>query len=305
MEIANGTFLITGGGSGLGAATARLLAESGARVLVADVDEEVGENTASGIGDGARSVYADVTDEESVQNALDAALDAFESLSGVVNCAGVGSAERVLGRNGPHPMDAFVRTVQINLIGTFNVVRLAAAVMAQNEPTTDGERGVIVNTASVAAFDGQIGQVAYSASKAGVAGMTLPVARELAQHGIRVMTIAPGIFDTPMLAALPEEARESLSKQVPSPPRPGRPGDYAALVKHIIENEMLNGEIIRLDARCTWPPGRGSYRGRDATPTASATSKCRSGTCRQLASPSKRSEAATTALGKASLPSTR
>ena len=247
MEIANGTFLITGGGSGLGAATARLLAESGARVLVADVDEGVGENTASGIGDGARSVYADVTDEASVQNALDAALDAFGSLSGVVNCAGVGSAERVLGRNGPHPLDAFVRTVQINLIGTFNVVRLAAAVMAQNEPTTDGERGVIVNTASVAAFDGQIGQVAYSASKAGVAGMTLPVARELAQHGIRVMAIAPGIFDTPMLAALPEEARESLSKQVPFPPRLGRPGEYAALVKHIIENEMLNGEIIRLD----------------------------------------------------------
>jgi NAD(P)-dependent dehydrogenase (short-subunit alcohol dehydrogenase family) len=247
VEIANGTFLITGGGSGLGAATARLLAESGARVLVADVDEEVGENTASGIGNVAHSVYADVTDEESVQNALDAALDAFGSLSGVVNCAGVGSAERVLGRNGPHPMDAFVRTVQINLIGTFNVVRLGAAVMAQNEPTTDGERGVIVNTASVAAFDGQIGQVAYSASKAGVAGMTLPVARELAQHGIRVMTIAPGIFDTPMLAALPEEARESLSKQVPFPPRLGRPGEYAALVKHIIENEMLNGEIIRLD----------------------------------------------------------
>jgi NAD(P)-dependent dehydrogenase (short-subunit alcohol dehydrogenase family) len=211
------------------------------------VDQEVGENTASGIGDGARSVYADVTDEVSVQNALDAALDAFGSLSGVVNCAGVGSAERVLGRNGPHPLDAFVRTVQINLIGTFNVVRLAAAVMAQNEPTTDGERGVIVNTASVAAFDGQIGQVAYSASKAGVAGMTLPVARELAQHGIRVMAIAPGIFDTPMLAALPEEARESLSKQVPFPPRLGRPGEYAALVKHIIENEMLNGEIIRLD----------------------------------------------------------
>jgi len=247
VEIANGTFLVTGGGSGLGAATARLLAESGARVLVADVDEEVGENTASGIGDGARSVYADVTDEESVQNALDAALDAFGSLSGIVNCAGVGSAERVLGRNGPHPLDAFVRTVQINLIGTFNVVRLGAAVMAQNEPTTDGERGVIVNTASVAAFDGQIGQVAYSASKAGVAGMMLPVARELAQHGIRVMAIAPGIFDTPMLAALPEEARESLSKQVPFPPRLGRPGEYAALVKHIIENEMLNGEIIRLD----------------------------------------------------------
>ena len=247
MEIANGTFLITGGGSGLGAATARLLAESGARVLVADVDEEVGENTASGIGNMAHSVYADVTVEESVQNALDAALDAFGSLIGVVNCAGVGSAERVLGRNGPHPLDAFVRTVQINLIGTFNVVRLGAAVMAQNEPTTDGERGVIVNTASVAAFDGQIGQVAYSASKAGVAGMTLPVARELAQHGIRVMTIAPGIFDTPMLAALPEEARESLSKQVPFPPRLGRPGEYAALVKHIIENEMLNGEIIRLD----------------------------------------------------------
>ena len=247
MEVENSTFLISGGGSGLGAATARLLADSGANVLVADVDEEVGEDTVSEIGDRARFVYADVTDEESVQNALDATLDAFGGLHGVVSCAGIGPAEKVLGRTGPHPLDAFVQTVQINLIGTFNVMRLSAAVMAQNEPTEDGERGVIVNTASVAAFDGQIGQSAYSASKAGVVGMTLPVARELAQHGIRVMTIAPGIFDTPMLAALPEEARDSLSKQVPFPPRLGKPEEYAALVKHIVENEMLNGEVIRLD----------------------------------------------------------
>ena len=247
MQVENSTFLISGGGSGLGAATARLLAESEANVIVADVDDERGEGVAAEIGDKARFVHTDVTDEGSVQNALDATLEAFGELRGAINCAGVGPARKVLGKKGPHPLEEFAQAVQINLIATFNVVRLSAAVMAKNEPTAGGERGIIVNTASVAAFDGQIGQAAYSASKAGVVGMTLPIARELAQHGIRVMTIAPGIFDTPMLAALPEEARDSLGKQVPFPPRLGRPDEYAALVKHIVENEMLNGEVIRLD----------------------------------------------------------
>jgi NAD(P)-dependent dehydrogenase (short-subunit alcohol dehydrogenase family) len=247
MQVENSTFLISGGGSGLGAATARLLAESEANVIVADVDHERGEGVAAEIGDKARFVRTDVTDDGSVQNALDATLEAFGELRGAINCAGVGPARKVLGKKGPHPLEEFAQAVQINLIATFNVVRLSAAVMAKNEPTAGGERGIIVNTASVAAFDGQIGQAAYSASKAGVVGMTLPIARELAQHGIRVMTIAPGIFDTPMLAALPEEARDSLGKQVPFPPRLGRPDEYAALVKHIVENEMLNGEVIRLD----------------------------------------------------------
>ena len=252
MEIENNAFLVTGGGSGLGAATARLLTESGGKVLIADVNKDAGESTASGIG--ARFAYADVTDEESVQSAVDATLDAFGILRGVVNCAGVGPARKVLGREGPNPLEDFAKTVEINLIGTFNVVRLAAAAMAENEPPESGERGVIVNTASVAAFDGQIGQAAYSASKGGVAALTLPVARELAAHGIRVMTIAPGIFDTPMLAALPEQARDSLGKQIPFPPRLGKPEEYAALVKHIIENEMLNGEVIRLDGGIRMAP---------------------------------------------------
>ena len=254
MQVENGTFFITGGGSGLGAATARLLAGSGANVFIADVSEEAGESTASEIGEAARYAYTDVTDEVSVQDAVNAALDAFGGLNGVVNCAGVGPAKKVLGKKGPHPLEDFVKTVEINLIGTFNVIRLSAEAMAENEPTNDGERGVIVNTASVAAFDGQIGQSAYSASKGGVAALTLPVARELASHGIRVVTIAPGIFDTPMLAALPEEARDSLGKQVPFPPRLGRPEEYAALVKHIVENEMLNGEVIRLDGSIRMAP---------------------------------------------------
>ncbi len=254
MQLENRTFLITGGGSGLGAATARLFAGSGASVLLADVNEEAGEETASGIGERARFVYTDVTDEDSVQAAVDAALDAFDGLHGVVNCAGIGPARKVLGKKGIHPLEDFVRAVQINLVGTFNAIRLTAAAMTQNEPTEGGERGVIVNTASVAAFDGQIGQAAYSASKGGVVAMTLPVARELAEHGIRVVTIAPGIFDTPMLAALPEAARESLGKQVPFPPRLGRPEEFAALARHIVENEMLNGEVIRLDGAIRMAP---------------------------------------------------
>ena len=254
MKIQGHTFLVTGGASGLGAATVRRLAQEQANVLIADVDEEAGEELAAGIGERARFARADVTDEESTQEALDAASEAFGGLHGLVNCAGIGSAEKVVGKRGVHSLDSFVKAVQINLIGTFNPMRLAAPIMMENEPDEGGERGVIVNTASVAAFDGQIGQAAYSASKGGVASMTLPIARELASSGIRVVTIAPGLFDTPMMAALPEEARESLGKQVPFPSRLGRPEEYAALVQHIIENPMLNGEVIRLDGALRMAP---------------------------------------------------
>ncbi len=254
MEIRGGTFFVTGGGSGLGAATVRRLAQDGANVLIADVDEEAGEELAAHIGDGTRFVRTDVTDEESTQVALDAARDAFGGLHGLVNCAGIGPAEKVVGKRGTHSLDSFVKAVQINLVGTFNPIRLASPIMMENEPTEDGERGVIVNTASVAAFDGQIGQAAYSASKGGVASMTLPVAREMAEHGIRVITIAPGLFETPMLAALPKDAQESLGNQVPFPSRLGRPEEYAALVKHIVENQMLNGEVIRLDGAIRMAP---------------------------------------------------
>jgi NAD(P)-dependent dehydrogenase (short-subunit alcohol dehydrogenase family) len=245
VRIEENTFLVAGGGSGLGEATARMLVDSGARVVVADLKGEAPE--------GGRFVETDVTDEGSVRAAVNAALE-VGGLRGAVNCAGVASAEKVLGRVGPHSLDSFVNVVQINLVGTFNVIRLVAEAMVSNDPSESGERGVIVNTASVAAFDGQIGQVAYAASKGGVVALTLPVARELAKSGIRVMTIAPGIFDTPMMAGLPQEARESLGKQVPFPPRLGRPGEYADLVKHIIENEMLNGEVIRLDGSIRMAP---------------------------------------------------
>jgi len=246
MEIQGRTFLVTGGGSGLGAATAEKLAGAGANVVVADL--ESGE-----VGDDFRFVETDVTDEESVQAAVDAALE-FGELHGAINCAGVASAEKVLGKEGPHDLNSFAKAVQVNLVGTFNVIRLAAAAMQENEPSEEGERGVIVNTASVAAYDGQIGQAAYAASKGGVVSMTLPVARELADSGIRVAAIAPGIFETPMMAALPEKARESLSEQTPFPPRLGRPEEYAALVQHIIENAMLNGEVIRLDGAIRMTP---------------------------------------------------
>jgi NAD(P)-dependent dehydrogenase (short-subunit alcohol dehydrogenase family) len=246
MHIEGNTFLVTGGGSGLGAATARLLEESGANVVVADLKGE---------GGNCYFVKTDVTDEASVRGAVGTALESFGALHGAINCAGVASAEKTLGRQGPHSLESFTRVVQVNLIGTFNVVRLAAEAMAKNEPTgADGERGVIVNTASVAAFDGQVGQVAYAASKGGVVAMTLPVARDLASLGIRVVAIAPGIFATPMMAGLPEAARESLGKQVPFPPRLGRPEEYAALVRHIIENPMLNGEVIRLDGAIRMAP---------------------------------------------------
>ena len=254
MRIEDSKFFVTGGGSGLGAATARMLAENGANAVLADVDEERGEATAAGIGDRAKFVRADVADEGSVGEALDVAVEAFGSLNGVVNCAGIGPAAKVVGKRGVHDLGLFQKTVGINLVGTFNVIRLAAARMIGNEPNEDGERGVVVNTASVAAYDGQIGQAAYAASKGGVVALTLPVARELASSGIRVATIAPGIFETPMLAALPEEARDSLGKQVPFPPRLGRPEEYAALVKHIVENTMLNGEVIRLDGSIRMAP---------------------------------------------------
>jgi NAD(P)-dependent dehydrogenase (short-subunit alcohol dehydrogenase family) len=248
------TFIVTGGGSGLGAATAGALAAGGANVVLADVNADAGKTTAADIGDRARFVETDVTSEESARGAIDAAIHTFGSVRGLVNCAGIAAATRVVGRDGPHPLDAFAKVVEVNLIGTFNMIRLVGAVMFDNDPNDAGERGVIVNTASVAAFDGQVGQAAYAASKGGVAAMTLPVAREFAQHGIRVATIAPGIFDTPMMAGLPEKARESLGNQVPFPSRLGRPDEYAALALHIVANEMLNGEVIRLDGAIRMAP---------------------------------------------------
>ena len=238
------TFLVTGGSSGLGAATARLLAAEGANVVVADLRE----------GETGRFVETDVRDEESVRGAVETAVGEFGGLQGAVNCAGIAWAERVLGREAPHELERFRRVVDVNLVGTFNVVRLAAEAIARGEPTDTGERGVIVNTASVAAFEGQIGQVAYSASKAGVVGLMLPVARELARFGIRCATIAPGIFETPMMAEASDEVRGSLEAQVQFPPRFGRPDEYAALVRHIVENEYVNGEVIRLDGGIRMQP---------------------------------------------------
>src|SRR5258706_3704317 len=228
MEIHGRTFLVSGGDSGLGAATARMLAGAGANVLIADVNRSAGEALAAELGERARFAATDVTDEASVQTAVGAAVAAFGGLHGAINCAGIAIAERALGKNGPHPLGAFTKVIMVNLVGTFNVIRLAAAAMTQSEPAADGEPGLIVNTASVAAFDGQIGQAAYSASKGGVVSMTLPIARELARFGIRVMTIAPGIFETPMLAGLPEAPRQSLGQQVPFPPDLGEPAEHAA-----------------------------------------------------------------------------
>lgn len=254
MNFTHRVFLITGGGSGLGEATARAFAERGARIVVADLNEERGAATAQSLGAAARFALCDVADAGSVASALALAKEAFGQLDGVVNCAGIATAMRVVGKEGPHDLEAFSLVVKVNLIGTFNVIRLAAAALMNNAPNDEGERGVIINTASVAAFDGQIGQAAYSASKGGVASLTLPVARELAKVGIRVCTIAPGLFDTPMMAMLPEEARKSLGQQVPFPPRLGRPAEFAALAAHIVENPMLNGETIRLDGAIRMAP---------------------------------------------------
>ena len=247
MRIEDRVFLITGGSSGLGLATARALIGQGAKVLLADINAEAGEARAAELGAQARFVQTDITREEDGRRAVAAALQAFGGLHGLINCAGVAPAEKVLGRNGVHGLDSFNRVIQINLIGSFNMLRLAAEAMAEGEPNEEGERGVIINTASVAAFDGQMGQAAYAASKGGVAALTLPAARDLARSGIRVMCIAPGIFETPMMAGMPQEVRDSLAANVPFPPRLGRPDEYAALVRHIIENPMLNGEVIRLD----------------------------------------------------------
>ncbi len=247
MRIENSVFLVTGGSSGLGLATARELVGQGGKVVLVDINAEAGAARAEELGANARFVQADITREEDGRKAIAAALEAFGGLHGLVNCAGVAPAEKVVGRNGAHGLESFARTININLVGSFNMLRLAAEAMAQRQPNEEGERGVIINTASVAAFDGQIGQAAYSASKSGVVGMTLPIARELARSGIRVMCIAPGIFETPMMAGMPQEVRDSLGAAVPFPPRLGRPDEYAALVRHIVENVMLNGEVIRLD----------------------------------------------------------
>lgn len=254
MQIENRVFLITGGASGLGAATARALVAAGGKVLIVDLNGDAGAATAAGLGKSARFQHADITDETSAQAAVAAAVQSFGGLHGLINCAGVAPAEKVVGRDGPHKLDHFIRVVQINLIGTFNLVRLAAHAMSQGQADEAGERGVIINTASVAAFDGQIGQAAYAASKAGVAGMTLPIARELARFGIRVMTIAPGIFETPMMQGMPQDVQDALGKAVPFPARLGKPEEFAALVRHIVENRYLNGEVIRLDGAIRMAP---------------------------------------------------
>ena len=245
---------VAGGASGLGEATARALAERGARVAIADLQEERANELARELGDAAVAFRCDVTDEDDVEAAVAGAVEALGEIRLSVNCAGIGWAERTVSRRGPAQLQPFETVVRVNLIGTFNVLRLGAAAMSQNEPDEGGERGAVVMTASIAAFDGQIGQTAYSASKGGVVGLTLPAARDLARHGIRVCTIAPGTFDTPLLAALPEESRQALGEQIPFPSRLGRPSEYAALAIHIAENPMLNGETIRLDGALRMPP---------------------------------------------------
>ncbi len=246
---------VTGGASGLGEATARLLAARGAKVAIFDLPRSQGAEVAKEIGPAALFVDGDVTSEEQVAGALDRAVGSFGELRALVNCAGIGSASRTVGKDGkPFDLAVFTRTIQVNLIGTFNVIRLAAARMVGNAPNSDGERGAIVNTASVAAFEGQIGQAAYSASKGGVVGMTLPIARDLARHGIRCCTIAPGLFATPLLMGLPQPARDALAASVPFPPRLGRPPEFAALACQILENPALNGETIRLDGALRMAP---------------------------------------------------
>ena len=246
MEIKGNVFVVTGGGSGLGAATARMIVARGGKVLLADVNKEAGAALAAELGAGARFVATDVANEESAKGAFAAATE-MGTLRGLVNCAGIAPAEKVVGRDGVHKLDSFARVININLIGSFNMIRLAAEIMSKAEPDAMGERGVIVCTASVAAFDGQLGQAAYAASKGGIVAMTLPIARELARSGIRVMTIAPGIMETPMLTGMPTEVQEALGKMVPFPSRMGRPAEYAALVEHIFANQYLNGEVIRFD----------------------------------------------------------
>ena len=252
MEISNSAFIVTGGASGLGEATARMLAAGGAKVLIADMNAERGPVVAAEIS--GRFIKCNVSSEDDGKAVVADALAAYGGIQGLVNCAGIGGAEKTVGKNGPHRLDLFTRVISVNLIGTFNMIRLAAELMCKGTTNAAGERGVIINTASVAAYDGQIGQAAYSASKGGIVGMTLPIARDLSRDGIRVVTIAPGLFLTPLLMGLPPEAQDSLGKQVPFPPRLGRPDEYAALARHIIENEMLNGETIRLDGAIRMAP---------------------------------------------------
>jgi 3-hydroxyacyl-CoA dehydrogenase/3-hydroxy-2-methylbutyryl-CoA dehydrogenase len=248
METRDCVAVVTGGASGLGEATVRDLVDCGGKVAIFDFNAERGERVAGELGDHVIFCETDVTDEATVEAAIDQTVDTFGAIHVAVNCAGVGSPAKVLGKEGPMPMGPFNRVVQINLIGTMNVIRLAANKMVQNAPNEDGEKGVVINTASAAAFEGQIGQAAYSASKAGVVGMTLPIAREFADYGIRVVTIVPGLFETPMLAGLPEKAKESLNRMMPFPKRLGKPSEFAKLAHQIIENPMLNGCFIRLDA---------------------------------------------------------
>ncbi|UMZ09160.1 SDR family NAD(P)-dependent oxidoreductase [Pseudomonas sp. MPFS] len=245
MQIQNKVFLVSGGASGLGAASAEMLVAAGARVMLVDLNAEAVAAKAQQLG--CQSVVADISQEAAAEAAVQAAVKAFGGLDGLVNCAGIVRGEKILGKSGPHALATFAQVINVNLIGSFNLMRLAAAAIAEGQADADGERGVIINTASIAAFDGQIGQAAYAASKGAVASLTLPVARELARFGIRVMTIAPGIFETPMMAGMSDEVRASLAAGVPFPPRLGKPVEYAALVRHIIENSMLNGEVIRLD----------------------------------------------------------
>ncbi|MBK7815538.1 MAG: SDR family NAD(P)-dependent oxidoreductase [Rhodocyclaceae bacterium] len=254
MRIAASTFLVTGGASGLGAAAARRLVEAGGQVLLADLNRQAGDALVAELGARAAFHETNITDEASAKAAVRAALTAFGRLDGLVNCAGIVAGEKIVGKDGPHSLETFRRVIDINLVGSFNMIRLAAEVMAGNEPNADGERGVIVNTASVAAYEGQLGQAAYAASKGGIVAMTLPIARELARSGIRVMTIAPGIMETPMLLGMAPEVQESLGKMVPFPPRLGRPAEFAALVAHIVENPYLNGEVIRLDGAIRMQP---------------------------------------------------
>lgn len=258
MQLQTSTALITGGASGLGEATARLFLSQGANVVILDLNEAAGQALENEFSGQLKFIKTDVTSESEVQNALDIALQTFGNIQIVVNCAGIAPARKIVGKAdgiyGPHSFELFEKTIRINLIGTFNVMRLAAFAMEQNEPNAEGERGVIINTASVAAYDGQIGQVAYAASKGGIVSMTLPVARDLAKSGIRVMAIAPGLFETPLLMGLPEEARISLGQQIPFPSRLGKPSEYALLAKSIVENPMLNGEVIRLDGAIRMAP---------------------------------------------------
>lgn len=254
MEIAGKVAVISGGASGLGAATARMIVEAGGHVVILDVNDKAGAELASELGHRSRFVRTDASDSAQVEHAVDFATKTFGELHICVNCAGIADAERIITRDGPADLDRFSKVIRVNLIGTFNVVRHAAWVIARNAPNPEGERGVIINTASVAAFDGQVGQAAYSASKGGIAAMTLPLARDLAGVGIRVMTIAPGIFDTPLLAAFPADVKASLAAMVPFPKRLGKPAEYALLVQQIIENPMLNGEVIRLDGAIRMAP---------------------------------------------------